>query len=247
MKKKILDDYVTRLLNSIEQNLLFYNQNNEAEQLHRLRVNIKRLRALVSFASYVYNRQYKATLLKPLFKEAGIVRELQINKQILKAFPHPPLRLIDELERKENKLRQLFVQNQLLHLEMINQTNKMLEFPKKRTEKKIVKQYFEKEQKKANKELRKRNREGLHQYRMSLKKIMYIYDALPEVLQQHIKINKEAIDRQQEDLGDWHDNYAAILFLSQQSLPQKSADSLLKLKETEEKQILTFFEGLNLE
>jgi CHAD domain-containing protein len=241
MKKKILHDYVTELFHSMEHNLLSYNKDNEAEQLHRLRVSIKKLRALFSFASYIYNRQYKAALLKPLFKEAGIIRELQINKQILKAFPHPPQRLISELEDKENILRQQFVQNELLHLEMINQTHKMVDFPKAQASKKIVKRYFEKEQEKANKELKNRDRESLHQYRMSLKKIMYVYDALPEKLQQKIKIDKAAIDRQQEDLGDWHDTFAAIHFLSPLSLPKKSADSLLKLKETEEKQFLNFF------
>lgn len=240
MKKKILYDYIQELLYGIQQHLLKYNNSQESENLHRIRVNIKKLKALLSFISYLNKKNAAIKQLKLLFLEAGAIREHQINRQILKAFPHPPKKLIAQLLNEENNMSKLFIQNEILYLKIIKQMQKKIELPEKWPSKKDLKHYFNLEQKKADKLLRNKDRESLHRYRMKLKKIMYIYEALPEKLQQQIKIDKISVDRQQEDLGDWHDVYAAIHFLSLYTLPKKSAESLLKLKEIEKNQFLHF-------
>ena len=65
---------------------------------------------------------------------------------------------------------------------------------------------------------------------------MYVYNFLPKKTQKEIQFNKVKINKQQEQLGDWHDNYATINYLSRVKLPRISSKHILKLKEKEYEQ-----------
>lgn len=243
MKKNILKDDILKLLSAVEDLLIGFCKHPQSEDLHRIRVSIKKLRALFSFIGHVHKKQSVAQSLKTLFKEAGAIRELQINRQILAAFPHPPLRLMKQLLGKENTLTEELLQYKSIHLQNIKLIKKEMDVPEKWPSLKVVNSYFEKERKKAKQEWEHKDRKSLHQYRMSLKKTMYVYDALPDSVQEKLDIDKSAINLIQEDLGDWHDTYAAIHFLSQQKLPKKSAEALKQLMQTEERQFQNFYKS----
>lgn len=241
MKKDILQDSVLGLLATTEELLIGFCQHPQSEDLHRLRVNIKKLRALFSFVGHVHKKQHVAQWLKALFKEAGAIRELQINRRMLAAFPQPPLRLMKQLLTREKALTEELIQHKSIHLHSISQVKAAMDVPEKWPSHKAISNYFDKERKKAKQEWEQKDRESLHRYRMSLKKIMYVYDVLPDAEQVKLDIDKSAIHLIQEDLGDWHDTYAAIHFLKQQPLPKKSAEALEQLIQTEELQFLNFY------
>ena len=100
MKKNILNHFVFDLLKSIENNLSIYIKNKMPECLHILRVDIKKINAVLSFAGSVYKEGYNTGNLKPLFSKAGKIREIQINILLVELFPLPPKYLIEQLKNK---------------------------------------------------------------------------------------------------------------------------------------------------
>ncbi|TXF74882.1 CHAD domain-containing protein [Chryseobacterium sp.] len=245
MEKNILNHYVLSLQESIERDLLSYVKNKKSERLHHLRVDIKKIKALVSFAEKVYQRKYDTALLKPLFHQAGEVRAIQINLQLLDTVPNLPEKIITQLRNKEQIASQKFIDDGPQHLMLIRYFRDETQLPKLLPEKKIIIQYFKKEWKKAENLLQHIDRGKLHRYRKKVKKILYIYEALPKKIQDKIKIDIAAVDQQQQLVGDWHDTYLAMNFLSPVHFPMQKSDYLLDLKEKEIKQFNTLRKNLH--
>lgn len=236
MEKNLLNHYILKILSSFKQNLSAYSLDKESERLHRLRVDIKKIKAVLAFAEKLYKKKYNATKLKPLFFKAGKIRELQINIHLLSGVPHPPKRLLTDLEKKEAILIQKFIRNSPKYIKLIKHFRKEIYLPKILPNKKIIKKYFKKEKKKAKKTLKIKDRESLHKYRTKIKKLMYIYNALPNKIKKEIELNEIAIEIQEKKIGGWHDLHAAIEFLSLEYSAIKTSEYFLKTKEKEKRQ-----------
>jgi len=244
MKKNLLSNYIFDLLKSIEQNLSIYIQDKEPECIHRLRVDIKKIKAVFDFIENLYEEKYNTAKLKPLFKRAGKIRETQINIHFLSLFPNPPDNLIEKLKKKENSLTEQFIKSGTQYVKLLNNFRKHVYLPEKPPSINAINKYFEKEKLKANKKLKTKNREDVHSYRAKIKKLMYVYNALPKRIQKEIELNEAKINRQQKKLGDWHDTYSTITFLSNKHFSKKTAEYVLKFKEKEERQFNALLSNL---
>ena len=138
MKKNLLNHYVDNQLNSIEQNLIQFNKDKKPECLHQLRVSIKRIKAIISFAEEVFKEKYSKSELKPLFNKAGKIRELQIHIHLLELFPNPPKKIIKELKQKEDSLSQQFTNNCTRNIKSINNFHKHSGLPNKLPNQKAI-------------------------------------------------------------------------------------------------------------
>jgi CHAD domain-containing protein len=235
MKKNLLNIYIVNRLRSVEQNLSNYKKDKNPENLHRLRVDIKKIKAIFSFAENAYKEKYDTPKLKPLFQQAGKIREIEINIRLLPAFQSTPKRIIDQLKKKKKILIQQFIKNISSNIKLIKDYSKEVSLPAKLPHTKVIKKYFKKEEQKANKIL-SGTREDIHTYRIKIKKLMHLYNALPERIQKKIKWDKEKISEQLKKLGNWHDTYSAITFFSHLHFPKKSTEFIIKLKEKEKRQ-----------
>ena len=236
MKKNLLNHFVFDLLKSIEKNLSIYIKNKTPECLHILRVDIKKINAVLSFAERVYNEEYNTSNLKPLFRKAGKIREIQINIHLLELFPLPPKNLIEQLKNKENILTMEFIKSGSRYKRHLKNFRKIIYLPEKLPNKLIINKYFKREKNKANKKLKKQERVDLHKYRAKIKKLMYLFYAFPKSIQKDIEFNELETNRRQEKLGDWHDTYSSINFLSHEHFIENTNEYLLKLKEKEKSQ-----------
>lgn len=246
MEKNILNNYLLTLLASVERNLSSYMKEQEPEYLHHLRVDIKKINALFSFAEKVYQEKYDRSLLKSLFDQAGEIRVMQINLQLLDTVPNLPEQLITELRNTENIARQKIIDEGPLHLMHLKHFREETQLPELLPPKKTIIKYFKKERKKGENLLQHIDRENLHPYRKKIKKILYLYGALPKKIQDKIKIDTEGIDQQQQWVGDWHDTFSAIDFLSSEHFSIQESDFLLNLKEKEKIQFNTLLKNLNI-
>lgn len=244
MERNLLNNYVLDRFKSIEQNLSAYTKDKKPEFLHRLRVEIKKIKAVFSFAEYIYKQKHDATKLKPLFLKAGKIREMQINIHLLSAVPLPPKRLVTQLKKKETILIQQFIKNSSRYILLIKDFRKKACLPEILRSKKTIIKYFKKEREKANKTLQDIDREGMHEYRKKIKKMMYIYSALPKRMQKKIELNEAEINKQQKKLGDWHDTYSAINFFSHAHFPMQTSELILKLQKKEKRQFNTLLINL---
>lgn len=235
MENSLFNDYLFDLLDSLEQNLSAFLTDQNPESLHRLRLDIKKIKALLSCAEYMNQEKYDATKLKPLFRKAGEIREMHLNIHLLSSAPQPPKRLINQLKKEKNILTQQFIENGSGYIKLVKDFKGGICFPEIRWGKKRIIKFFEKEQKKTTKILQNIDREGMHEYRKKIKKMVYVYNALPKRIQNKIDLNEAGITKQQKKLGDWHDTYSAIHFLSSRPLPLKTTEYVFKLKAKEKR------------
>jgi CHAD domain-containing protein len=241
MKNNPFNQYVLRRSKSIELNLSAYIKDKNPECLHRLRVDIKKIRAIFSFADKVYKEKYSSSALDPLFKKTGKIREIQINIHLLTLFPFQPKRLINQLKKKENRLTQQLINNASQYVRLIMKFREKKYLPDILPDNDIIIKYFKKEKQKSNKKLDKKDRDSVHQFRTRIKYMMYVFKALPKIIQKEIVLNKTKINIQQKIMGEWHDTYSAVYYLNHQHLPKKSVEYILKLKEIEKKQFNALF------
>jgi CHAD domain-containing protein len=244
MKNNILNHHIVIHLNSIERNISSFEKNKKTACLHHLRVDIKKIKAILSFAEQVYPLKYDAEILKPLFKQSGKIRQIHIHIRLLLLFPLPPQKLIEQLTKKENSLTRQFIKRSSSYVRIIKLFKKYIGLPRLLPDTKTIQNYFKKEQRKANKIVKTKKAEGLHRYRAAIKRLMYVYNILPNKTQNKIELNIQKINKQQEELGDWHDTFATVQLLSHKHLPASTAEYFLKLKEKEKKQFNALLRSL---
>ncbi|WP_281323111.1 CHAD domain-containing protein [Flavobacterium aestivum] len=237
MKENLLYYHVSDHLKSLEKHLYAYSKDRKPKHLHLLRLDIKVTKALFSFAEDLYNEPYSAIELKSVFQKTGEIREIQI----ISSSKHLPGKLIRELKKKESFLRKQFRKDIPKYIKFIESFRKEVNLPSALPDKQIIKDYFESGLKKANQDFQNQDREGLHQFRKSIKKLMFVYNVLPKKIKKEVNLDEQHINKLQEKVGNWHDTYSSIEFLSYQSFKKKSAEYISKLKQKEMRQFNALF------
>jgi CHAD domain-containing protein len=237
MKKNLLYHHVSDHLKSIKKHLCTYAKKGKPKHLHLFRLDIKIINALFSFAENLYNEPYSAIELKSIYQKTGEIREIQI----IGSSKHLPEKLIHELKKKENFLKKKFQKTIPRYIKFIKSFHKGVILPSNLPDKKTIKAYLERELMKANLSFQNKDREGLHQFRKRIKKLMFIYDVLPKKIRKEVNLDKKYINKLQEKVGNWHDTYSSIEFLFCQYPKQKSAKYISKLKQKEIRQFNALF------
>ncbi|MHB9054590.1 MAG: CHAD domain-containing protein [Paludibacteraceae bacterium] len=240
VKSNLLNSYVNDRIKTIKRQLYSFQKKREPSCLHQIRVEIKRIRAVFSFAEKMYGQYYDANALRQLYQEAGIIRELQLIICLISEYPDYPKLFISGLQENENELTEEFAGNIPAYIESINSFSENVSLPAALPKKKVIRQYLKKQGQKAILELDNKGKENMHRFRKRLKKFMSVYDLLPHELQKSIKINKSDLDKMQEKVGIWHDTYSAIRFLSKQSFYGKD-NFISRLGAKEERQFRNLF------
>ena len=241
MKKNVLYRQVRAHLKSIEKYLSAYSKVAKPRYLHQIRLDIKITKALFSFAKDLSKESYNTTDLKEIFQKSGEIREIQVMIKLLNSSHVIPEKLIDQLEKKEKNLKNQFLKNSSRHITIIKNFRKRVSFPIIVLDKETIQSYFETELIKAGQIFQNNNREGLHQFRKSIKKLMFVYEVLPKKIKKEVVLNKRQINKLQEKVGNWHDTYSAIDFLSTHYFSKIPDDFLSKLKEKEQRKLEALF------
>jgi CHAD domain-containing protein len=237
MKEDLLYHHVSGHLKSVKKHLEAYSKNGKSKHLHLLRVDIKMIKALFSFVEELSNEPYSAIELKSVYQKSGDIREIQI----ISSSKHLPKKLIRKLKRKESFLKKQLQRNIPRYIKFVESFRKGVTLPSGLPDKEIIKAYFEGELIKANQNFGNKDREGLHQFRKSIKKLLFIYTALPKKARKEINLNHRRINKLQEKVGSWHDTYASIVFLSRQSFKKKAIVYISKLRQKEIRQFDSLF------
>ena len=241
MKKKLLYRQVRAHLKSIEKYLCAYSKVAKPRYLHLMRLDIKIIKALFSFAKDLSKESYGTIDLKIIFQKAGEIREIQVMIKLLNSSLIIPEKLIDQLEKKEKDVKNQFLENISKYIVIVKNFRKKMSFPIIVMDKEIIKSFFETELIKANQKFQSNDREGLHQFRKSIKKLMFVYEALPKKIRNEVVLNKRQINRLQKKVGNWHDTYSAIDFLSNHYFLKIPTNFLSKLKKKEQKKFKALF------
>ena len=67
MKTEILNGYINKRLNSVIRHIKSYEKNENSKYLHQIRVNIKKIKAILLFAVYFFDKKYHINIINILF------------------------------------------------------------------------------------------------------------------------------------------------------------------------------------
>jgi CHAD domain-containing protein len=100
----------------------------ENEDYHKLRVEVKKLNALldlIQFCFHNFNKKKYSGLFKKVFKQAGTVREIQLEESTLKNYPNFSIKYyLSDLEKKVNKEKKIFAH--LVNKKLIRKNKKLM-------------------------------------------------------------------------------------------------------------------------
>ena len=180
----MLSAFLYNRLLSIESLLQEYAGSADPEMIHQLRVEVKKTRAVYSFLKKLEGeRSFSKQILEHLFKDAGTLRELQLNILFLESFKRP-MTLIGDLKLREKKAAREFIIQIPTYFNEVHIQERVLILPAENISIKKLRGYFDKLIDKCNILLENsEDPHGLHQFRQLLKKLIYVYEALPKRLQ----------------------------------------------------------------
>lgn len=199
------------------------------ETFHELRVEIKKMKALFVLTAFCKKNFKHRKTFKPfsvIFKQAGKVRELQLQQTILEEQPYFSLlkkypNQLKKLEIKEIQKFFLFANKSLIK-KLKEKYPIMIGFLTK-TGKKKVNRYRNKTRKEIKKLIRKDafKKNEMHNFRKRLKVYQYNEKIFP-VAQSSKLISTQTL--LSDMLGEWHDYEVAILHLKK-TIPSYKTNS----------------------
>ena len=240
MESGIILSFISSRLKSIERQLRRFEYDRMMERLHQLRVDIKKIRAILSFVKNVYCQNIEPDSLKTLFTNAGEIRQCQITIQLLESISLPPQNIIQNLKQKQDVLIREFLIALPSYLKLENQFQENCNFNFRNPTEKTITNYLNPKRKKANRSFNSHRRSKMHRFRKLLKKIMYVYGILPKKMKKHLQLKVSLINKVQDEVGEWHDIYAAIDFLILNNANRKD-NYITALNELEAKQFDNLF------
>jgi CHAD domain-containing protein len=199
------------------------------ETFHELRVEIKKLKALFELITFCSKKFKSRKTFKPfrtIFKEAGKIRELQLQQTILEKQPsfHLLKKYPNRLKKQEIKKTKNFfsLANKRLIKKLKGKYRKIIYLIIK-IRKKKVNRYRNKTRKEIKKLISKNifKKNKMHNFRIRLKMYQYNEKVFP------VAQSSKLISTQTElsdMLGEWHDYEVAILHLKK-TIPSYKTNS----------------------
>ncbi|THB72179.1 MAG: CHAD domain-containing protein [Gammaproteobacteria bacterium] len=218
------------------------------ENIHDLRVSIKRLRALLSLIELASEKRVDCSqcfiLLGPIFKNAGYIRECQVNIFLLKQFDNKVSMFFrDYLIKKQTKAaKKLTNETKEFDIELLKKNYQRSEqFLTDSSVKEINKVALKSVKKRAAKikqlKVESGGNLGIHRIRKHIKYIIEILELIVGISdnKQLKQLNKKA-KLCANKIGEWHD-YQVLLasfnrFLSVKEINNKASRSIIKDIET---------------
>ncbi|WP_419701531.1 CHAD domain-containing protein [Mucilaginibacter sp. NFX135] len=204
MKKKNGIKYFKEEWKRMKAYLKSYLKKGQQEDLHRFRVQVKKLRAFFTLSDTLSphsNMNKKFKLVKKIFKEAGKLRNTYIKHKLADR-PEPNTRTSPDLPIA--KASRKFRLKVLKYLKKTQSVHGVLKKNIKSIKNSSVHQFYEDQlQQIAGALAPLQFNEKLHECRKRIKVLLYNYQLVQATL--GITLNEDYLKQLQEAIGNWHD------------------------------------------
>ena len=217
LKKERQIKYFNKIMKSISANIRAFEDSGDLKIMHDLRVEIKKVRALLKFTTKFSGIEIipeDIQKLKRIFKHAGLIREARIYLQMAEneGIQIPDLKAKNEgIIEVETKIFKESVANYSNYIDdlFIPLTVYFNDISSSK-----IPSYFKSRIEKLDGLFSKKNQENnLHNERKRIKHLLYVYEILPGSLVKKINMNKAYLEELQNLIGKWHDRIDVISIL----------------------------------
>jgi CHAD domain-containing protein len=212
LTKKRQRQYITEKERHWLQELVVFNESRDEKALHRLRLEIKKIRALVELAKVRSGKRAGAHFsgLKKMFREAGVIRDAASQVRYLEERNL----LTNAHKDQQAKSIQLAADDFAAHIRRYRKKGKKasrrLKTDIKPIQTRRIQRWFAREIIRTG-ILLGSTRDELHEARKRIKTLLYIYKLLPVAIAQRVLLNTGYLDELQESIGQWHDAVVAVV------------------------------------
>ena len=224
LKSKQLQKYFNKREDKMLHHLKSFKKKKDQEDLHRFRVEVKKVNALAYLLKHSANKfdiSDKIRTIKKMYNQAGIIRTAYVNMNILKNDKQKNRPFYKDQNRLAKEKSKEFISKAAKFSNNHKTTFDAIQKHLKGVKNKFVLKLYKKELEKAAKiSFNTSNPDDLHKCRKKIKKLLYIYDVLSESLMKKINLNTVYLKKLEEKIGSWHDS----ILLAKQLKEKKYSD-----------------------
>jgi CHAD domain-containing protein len=239
LKKGIQKKYFDKRWNSLFCHLTAFSDSQNPEELHKVRIEIKRISALFDFiVSCMEGIQLSDHYnpLRPIYKLAEPVRNAQIYLQIIDTYK------LNEIEFRKEQNGELLAQARHFNInynQYISKIQDVYYFYSdliSNIEEKPVIKFYKKNINKIVGFLSDDNVESkLHDCRKRIKQLIYVYEILPENILKKLNADISGLVKLDEYIGKWHDIVSIYDLINGRI--NKNRETILKLEDLRKKEM----------
>lgn len=188
----------------------------DPEALHLLRVEVKKLKAFVYLLQQgTHHHHIQIKGLKKLYRQAGEIRSVEINKQILQELNWENQELNDKQNQTLKAASEGFCHHASHYRQEVNRVQQDLEKDIEDIKPGKVRSLFKQGVEKLALFFSAASMEvnALHSARKEVKSLMYLHALLPTALATSLGLDTTYLDNLQTKLGDWHDKVVTLSLL----------------------------------
>ncbi|RPE14250.1 CHAD domain-containing protein [Chitinophaga lutea] len=208
LKKQKQHKYLAKRWRAIRSYLYDFANTPNLEVLHKLRVEVKKLKAFAGFASAGGHGKDADRAIKPvkkMFRVAGEIREAGLTLSMLQKYQITHPRLKSATIHTLNEKTATFQSHIDTYLQQIKKSDRKLRASLHSIRNRNIEAWFSEELTATAALLAAPPPERLHDARKKLKTLLYTYTMLPKPLAARVQVNKDYLHRLQELIGNWHD------------------------------------------
>ncbi len=197
------------------------------EALHRFRIQVKKMKALLLFLQDDVQLKYETGYhksLQSIFKHAGRIRNAHINIGLLIKYPVSDLSYKIEQENIENNGIVQFCAKQNAYIRTVKSIRKVLSETFRDIDDKYIVALYKKRLKKIARFFHQptENIEQLHNTRKKIKNLLYLYRILPKSLAWKLHLKEAYLEDLQDAIGKWHDVVLLLELLKTEGYANRS-------------------------
>jgi len=234
MKKKQQAKYLDKEWDELTAHLMAFLASQDQERLHKFRVQIKKIRAMLNLFENTSRQHGLLRNFKPvknIFGYAGVIRNAYINLQLGEKYQF-------KNELFESSQQQIIDEGVSVFLQHGEEYTKQIKDAHKRVIKNlttaddnsIIDYYKNKLEYIASNMESLRFNEDIHTSRKLIKLLVYNYKLADKELNGDFHFNLKYLDDLQDKIGDWHDNELAVHLFSSPQLNDKAIVARIKKK-----------------
>ncbi|NEU09806.1 CHAD domain-containing protein [Flavihumibacter sp. R14] len=227
MKKAILKRLLEKDIQAIAQALDAFLATREQDALHQLRVQIKKLKALlVLFAINKKNIKLWKVFqpIRKIFHDAGLIRDAHIHLQLADEFGIKHSAFNQQQAQLMSDETAKFCEAGRKYFKDIKRTGKKLRSELRRIDSNHITNFYRSELDAIALTLEKREfNEEMHECRKQVKTLLYNQKRVAKVVNGNFDINAPYLNQVQEALGRWHDSILARDLFSTQLPDERHA------------------------
>lgn len=209
LSKRKQEAYINKRIENIKTQFSHFCTDQDAEAIHQLRVELKKLRAILNLINKCHHS--KKTIqsfkgLEKLFKEAGEIRRVQIMNSTVERYQISKENTETIASSNTQQLITELIDKQKDYIDKIEQFERKFKHSLTDIQHKKIKSIIKKNIKKLHHTFTKGGSESdLHASRKKIKSLIYIQSVLPKRLVRELNFDLNYLKEIENEIGEWND------------------------------------------